>query len=211
MTFFKIFSRKKEKQDEKIEVIIDHREKNSLMPSELIKLNFKIQFQQLPLGDYIVKNTIIERKTFQDLQSSIINKRIFKQLKDLPKDNSLLIIEGSDKIFIHENALRGFLLSLATEYKIPFIFSKNESDTARYLLLLAKKEKKETSLRQFRTLMSKSENQQFILEGFPNIGPKTAKKLLEHFKSLSNIFNASEEELQPILKSKTQSFKSILG
>lgn len=212
MTFYNIFSKKKnpEETKEKPLIIIDNREKQSLVPSELSALNFQLQFEQLQIGDYLVNNTIIERKTFSDLQSSIINKRIFEQLNNLKDKQSLLIIEGKSDLFIHENALRGFLLSLATEFKVPFIFSKNEKDTALFILVLAKKEKKEISLRYTPKLQSKSEIQQFILEGFPNIGPTTAKALLKQFKSLNNIFNASEDELKQILKGKTKDFKSLL-
>ncbi|MEK6890066.1 MAG: ERCC4 domain-containing protein [Nanoarchaeota archaeon] len=215
MTFFNIYSSEKTPKKEKVKIIIDHREKNSLVPSELIALNFNIQFEQLKLGDYIVNNTIIERKTLSDLQSSIINKRIFFQLTDLSQTNSLLIIEGnkdnSNKI-IHPNALKGFLLSLSTEYKVPFIFSENEKDTALYISLLARKPiNKEISLRQTRSFLSEEEQKQFILEGFPGIGPSTAKKLLKEFKSLKSIFNAEDKKLEEILGKKLYSFRSLLS
>lgn len=215
MAFFNIFSTEKTPKKEKSTIIIDNREKNSLVPSELAKLNFNIKFEQLPLGDYILNNTMIERKTLSDLQSSIINKRIFSQLKDLQQTNSILIIEGNkannDKI-IHPNALKGFLLSLSTDYKIPFIFSDNEKETALYISLLAKKPiNKEISLRQSRSSLSTEEQKQFILEGFPGIGPTTAKKLLKEFKSLKNIFNAKEEDLEKVLGKKLSSFRSLLG
>ncbi|MEK6889399.1 MAG: ERCC4 domain-containing protein [Nanoarchaeota archaeon] len=216
MTFYNIFSKKKNPEEnketkEKQTIIIDNREKQSLVPSELTSLNFQLKFEQLQVGDYLVNNTIIERKTFADLQSSIINKRIFEQLSNLKDKQSLLIIEGKSNLFIHENALRGFLLSLATEFKVPFVFSKDEKDTALFISVLARKEKKEISLRFSPKLQSKSEIQQFILEGFPNIGPSTAKALLKEFKSLSAIFTANEEQLKPILKSKTKDFKDLLS
>ena len=81
MPFQDIFSkkegRKKSKNEKRKTIIIDHREKNSLVPSELSALGFQIEFKQLEIGDYIINNTIIERKTSSDLKSSIINKRIF--------------------------------------------------------------------------------------------------------------------------------------
>ena len=142
MNFYNIFSKEKNKEEkkEKVKIIIDNREKNSLVPSELIALNFNIQFEQLTLGDYIVNNHIIERKTLNDLQSSIINKRIFSQLQDLQQTNSLLIIEKgqNNTQIIHPNALKGFLLSLSTDYKVPFIFSEDEKDTALYISILAR-------------------------------------------------------------------------
>ena len=54
------------------------------------------------------------------------------------------------------------------------------------------------------------EQKQYILEAFPNIGPVTAKKLLKKFKTISVTLNATEQELQEILKSKTKNFKKLL-
>ena len=100
---FDIFSKKEKKlksleSKEKIKIIIDYREKNSLVASYLIKENFNIEFKELKIGDYIVKDTIIERKTIPDFISSIINGRLLKQLEDLKQyENKLLIIEGISK------------------------------------------------------------------------------------------------------------------
>lgn len=216
MNFYNIFSKEKKQEEkkEKVKIIIDNREKNSLVPSELIALNFNIEFQQLNLGDYIVNNHIIERKTLNDLQSSIINKRIFSQLIDLQQTNSLLIIEKgiNNTQIIHPNALKGFLLSLSTDYKVPFIFSEDEKDTALFISILAKKQiDKEISLRHSRTQLTETQQKQFILEGFPNIGPVSAKKLIKEFKSLKNIFNANEQDLEKILGKKVKDFLELIN
>jgi ERCC4-type nuclease len=216
MPFLDIFSSKKTHTKNLPVITIDYREKNSLIPSELSKLNFSIQFKQLLVADYIVSNTAVERKTTTDLKSSIINKRIFQQLleiKQYPKH--FLIIEGPrTQLFnsqtLHENAVRGFLLATALEYQVPILFSKNEKDTAKYISVLAKKKPTEISLRPTKIFRSKKEQQLFILEGFPNIGPSKAKTLLKKFKSLSAIFTAPESELQEILGSRTKDFKSLL-
>ena len=172
----------------------------------------------MEIGDYIVKNTIIERKTIQDLKSSIINKRIYSQIQNLKQHQSpLLIIEGisEENIYsgtIHENALRGFLLSAALEYKIPIIFTQNTEDTARYIYVLGKKEDKNApiSLLTRRRPESLEEQKQFILESFPGIGPTTARKLLKEFKSIKSIINADEKELRKIIGKRTESFKKLV-
>lgn len=217
MPFHNIFSSKKEKPEEKVRIIIDNREKNSLVASQLVALGFNIEFQQLKVGDYLVNDVAVERKTISDLKSSIINKRIVQQLLELKQyEKNILIIEGisQEDIYqgiIHENALRGFLLSVALEFQVPIIFTQNEKDTAKYLSVLAKKSpKKDFSLRVGKLFKSKEERLQFILEGFPNIGPVKAKALLDKFKSIKNIINASEEELQEILGSRTKDFLDLL-
>jgi hypothetical protein len=42
------------------------------------------------------------------------------------------------------------------------------------------------------------EQQLFIIESLPNIGPVNAKALLEHFGSVGNVINASEKDLQEV-------------
>jgi Fanconi anemia group M protein len=217
MPFHDIFSKKKEtKVDNRIKIVIDNREKQSLVPSQLSNLGFEIEFQQLPIGDYLVNNTIIERKSINDLKSSIINKRIISQLLELKSyPKYLIIVEGLNQEtkqgIIHENALRGLLLSIALEFQVPIIFTQDEKDTALYLSVLAKKkEKSQISLRPSIKFKSKEERLQFILEGFPHIGPVKSKALIDKFKSLKSIINASEEELKPILGSRTKEFIDLL-
>jgi len=56
-----------------------------------------------------------------------------------------------------------------------------------------------------------TERKQFILEGFPGIGPVAAKKFLEKFPSFQEIFNSSEEDLKEILdKNKMEKFLELL-
>lgn len=216
MAFQNIFSSKKV-NEEKIKIAIDHREKNSLVPSELVSLGFKIEFTQLPVADYIIKGIAIERKTLADFKASIINKRIFSQLQELKQyPLHFLILEGleSESPYsgsLHENAFRGSILSAILEYKVPIIFSLNEKDTAKYISVLAKKQQKEYSIRPAKTLKSKEEQLQFILEGFPSIGPTTAKKLLAHFKTIKNIVNAKEEDLTQIIGKKAEHFYNLMN
>ena len=46
--------------------------------------------------------------------------------------------------------------------------------------------------------VSMLEQQLFIVESLPNIGPVNAKNLLSHFGSVGKIINASESELQEV-------------
>jgi ERCC4-type nuclease len=221
MTFLDIFSKTKTSQNHgkspPLSITIDHREKNSLVISELNSLGFKMEFKQLPVADYIMGKTAVERKTISDFKSSIINKRIISQLLELKQyPNPILILEGLEEENpyeggIHENAFRGFLLSIISEYQVPIIFTLNEKDTAKYLYVLAKKSKPSAQgIRASKTHLSKKEQLQFILEGFPHIGPVAAKKLLSKFKSLHSLFNASQEELQEVIGKKSEDLYSLL-
>ena len=214
--FHNIFSKKHLKEKPSQKIIVDHREKNSLVISELISLGIEIEFQQLEVADYIINSTAIERKTISDLISSMINKRIFSQLESLRQyENPLLIIENYQDLNLNEtnlneNAIRGLLLSISLDYKIPIIFTKNSKETALFMSLLAKKKKSEISLRS-KIQMSNSQRLQFILEGFPSIGPKTARKLLEKYKTIKAIINAHEEEIKSLLGKKADKFLELIN
>ena len=196
----------------KIPIIIDTREKQSLITANLLEKKANTKFEKLEIGDYLINDTIIERKTFADFISSTLNKRLQEQLVNLKKyPKHFLIIEGfyydykQENINIHENAVRGMLLSVALDFKVPIIFTKNEEDTAKFLILTARKYEKQTktktfspSIRPQKTIKSIQEQKQFILEGFPGIGPTISKQLLRNFSSLKQIFNTSKEQLQAI-------------
>lgn len=221
--FHEIFSKKTEKHEpnnkniQKEKIIIDYREKNSLVPSELEQLGISTQFENLKVGDFIVKDTIIERKTVNDFISSMLNKRLISQLQDLQQiESKLLIIEGIEEqelynkeSSINENAIRGFLLSIVLSYKVPIIFTKDSSDTAKFLAVLAKKQTNEMGINAKKRARDVNEQMQYIIEGFPGIGPKTAKKLLSHFHSIKEIINTSPEELEKLIGKKAEIFKII--
>ncbi len=216
---FEIFSnRKKIKIIEKPRITIDYREKNSLVISELVSLGVEIEIKELKVADYIVKGTAVERKTVSDFLSSMTNKRLIRQLEELQQyKNKLLVIEGIEEqeLYndlpegIHGNAIRGFLLSILLKHRIPIMFTKNAEDTAKFLLVLSKKKEKDTPLNAKKHSLNKKEQMQYILESFPGIGPKTAQKLLNEFKTLENIFNTANEKLKEIIGKKAEIFNII--
>lgn len=215
-------AQKKEKcPNPKISIIVDTREKQSLISANLIEKKANIEYEKLDIGDYLIEDTIIERKTFSDFIGSMINKRLLSQLQEIKKyPRHFLIIEGFyydyNKFNVHENAVRGMLLSIAMDFKVPVIFTEDEKDTANFLILVAKRYERprtKNSLRQSKTLKTQKEQKQFILEGFPGIGPVVAKNLLEKFPTLQEIFNATEEQLENISKldiNKIKRFRELL-
>lgn len=197
-------------------IIVDKMERNAIVAGELINLGCKVEFRKLDIGDYIIGDIIIERKSASDFFSSMVNKRLIRQVEEIKQfDRHLLIVEGFNNEFYkkleNSNALRGFLLHLLLEEKVPIAYTLDEKDTALFLSLIAKKNKKtELSFRGSRRILNDKERAQFILEGFYGIGPKTAKKLLEKFGSLKNVFSASEEQVRELIGKKSDEFLRIL-
>ena len=210
-------SKRAEKPEEKLKIIADSREKNSLVISELVSEGADVEFKHLLVSDFIVKDTAVERKTIPDFWNSMINKRLSRQLEEMQQyPSKLLIIEGieehelyPEQNGINPNAVRGFLLSILLNYKVPILFTKDYRDTARFLIILAKKQEHETGIRAVKKAFSKKEQLQYILEGFPGIGPKTAKKLLKKYKTIKTIISLPEEELKKKIGKKADIFRLL--
>lgn len=217
--FQDIFSKKKIESKEIVphKVVIDYREKNSLVPAILKRLGFEIELKELKVADYIINEIAIERKTVDDFVSSIIDKRLEKQLEELQQyEKKFIIIEGiEEKPLYHknsrvnENAIRGMLLSITLKHNIPIIFSKNPEDTAIFLNVLANKKENIKSINPNKKTLGAKERAQYILEGFSGIGPKTAEILLDSLGSLRNVFSASEDILNEKIGKKAEGFKIL--
>ena len=81
--------------DTSVLIDIDNREKSSLIPSLLIKNQFPIEFKNLPVADYLINNTAIERKTISDLKSSIINKSLIGKNSSVKCQGKIIIPKTS--------------------------------------------------------------------------------------------------------------------
>ena len=215
---YNIFKRttKKSKKKQKPKILADIHEKNSLVISELINnKEVDLEIKNLKIGDYLIGKTIIERKTVNDFVSSMINKRLIQQLTQMQRyPQKLLIIEGNLELENRnmDKAIRGFILSILTNNQIPIIFTQDYEDTSLYLITLAKQQLKSKTPYSLHSRIPKTlkEQKKYVLESFPSIGPKTSEKLLKEFKTLQNIFTASELELTNILKKQAKKFRDIL-
>lgn len=214
-----------------MKIIIDHRERKSNIGIELAKLGHDIEYKQLNVADFLLKTKTnegyvidvgIEKKTINDFLNSIIDKRILSQLL-LLKENfntPLLLIEGSENIYalrnFHPNSIRGMLASIAIDYKIPVIYTKNLKDTASFISVIAKrleKSKKHFGLLSKKKPLTIKEQQEFIIESLPGIGPGLSKSLLSEFRTVKKIINASEKRLRKVSKigpKKARTIKQIV-
>ncbi len=201
-----------------VPIVIDTREKNSLVPTNLIHMKSNYNFEKLDIGDYLIEDIVIERKTLPDFLSSMISGRLIKQLIEIKKHKTpLLLLEGFYYNYqdynVHENAIRGMLLSITTGLQIPIIYTQNEKDTARMLISLAKqkeKPKKEPAIRPTKTLQTLDERKQYILEGFSGIGPTKAKELIKEFGTLKNIFNDNIKLVSMLAPNTYIKFKQLI-
>lgn len=200
-----ILTGKQEITAEKAKIIIDHRESSEF--DELLKqAGATIERKQLEVGDFICSGRcIVERKTRDDFEASIIDGRLFAQLFNLVDNYQRVIIvvegEGSGER-LHKEALLGAYVSVITDFGAALFFTRNTEKTAELVYAIAKHEQlaKKRPMRLYakRKTFTLSQSQRAILEIFPMVGPKLARQLLEHFGNIQNITNASEQELKEV-------------
>lgn len=195
------------KKEELPVVFADTREGNSKVIRHLSEMEIDVKVQAMAVGDYQVSDeVVIERKTAKDFVDSIVDKRLFKQARSLMEEfkRPLIILEGDDLYngMINPNAIRGSIASIALDFGISIIPTRNAQDTAAMIKRIAIREqsgeKTPIQIRTDKKPVNLWEQQLFIIESLPNIGPVNAKNLLEHFETVANIINASESQLQEV-------------
>ncbi|MCK4551165.1 MAG: DEAD/DEAH box helicase, partial [Candidatus Aenigmarchaeota archaeon] len=162
---------------------------------------------QLAVGDFQISSRVgIERKSVDDFLQSIIDGRLFSQLKDLSTHFSrpILIIEGDDlygRRQIHPNAIKGALNSIAVDFRIPILWTKTLDDTAETIIEIAKREQEEGktfAIRGARSTLSEDEELEYFVAGLPDVNTSFAKKLLEKFSTIKKLVNAKQERLMKV-------------
>ncbi|MBI2507998.1 hypothetical protein HYV89_03520 [Candidatus Woesearchaeota archaeon] len=214
-----------------MKIILDYRERNSGIKKELIKQGIEVIEKQLVYADFIIKTkdlnknilTVgVEKKTINDFLNSIIDKRLINQIIGLKKnfDIPLLVIEGTENIYevrnFHPNSIRGMLASIAIDFQTPILYTRNHRDTANLLAIIAKRLEKPRSLPSLlkkRRPLTLRQQQEFLVETLPGIGPQISRNLLKKFGTIKSFVNAPEEELmqaEKIGKIKASQIKKVL-
>ena len=192
---------------EDLRIIIDERERKSGIPKLLKSIGVNVEIKTLPIGDYIVSHeTVVERKSINDLIASIFDGRLFDQCNRL-KDHfqfPIILLEGDvDEIeSITENPLvfYGALSTIAIDYKIPIIPTPNASHTAKLLVSLSSRKEsiKGPLLKKIKKSNDVQKQQLSVLCSLPGVGEKIAIRMLEKFESPLKVLSASTKDLAKI-------------
>jgi len=193
---------------EGVTIIVDERERGSQVVAELANMGASLRFETLSVGDYILsEDTVAERKTTKDFASSILDGRLFGQMKELRDliPRPVLLLEGSDLLVqsgIHPNALRGALISVLLDYGVPILQVSSPQEAANYLFHIAQREqiehKRFPRVRGERKPPTLREEQIYLLSGLPHVERTTAEKLLRKFRSPIGVFSSSISELKEV-------------
>jgi len=206
-------------------MIIDFREKDILKycNEQLNGRNIEIKTDNLLLGDIQIDKLLIERKTINDLASSIVDGRYkeqsFRLLKALDEGYKVFyFIEGNLDLYtgaITKNTLVSTIYSL-TNKGFQVLLTKNSKESAFFLLQFEEKMKKDEILKKNENISNQSETYEntqgviqtkknknitkdnisvFMLCQIPGISTKTASILLEKYGHITNLIIAIKNNL----------------
>ena len=187
---------------------MDNREPDEICDC-LEGMGAEIELRQLELGDYQVSDRlVVERKTRSDFESSIVDGRLFRQLKDLADcfQRVVVIVEGSpeNESRLSRVALLGAYSSIISDFGCAIFFTRNVSATAEMVHALACHEqlakKQELSVYAKRKALTLADQQRAVIEALPNVGPTMARALLKYFDTVENVITAPESELKELDK-----------
>jgi len=193
---------------EDLAVVVDQREIRSTVVRSLEKLGMNISVRTLEVGDYVVSDRLaIERKSAEDLAGSLIDGKLFDQISNLARTYSkaVLILEGEGVFGARQlgpNAIHGTLASIALDFGVSILYTRDTEDTASLIRLLAKREqtteKREIKVHGKKSSQTLSQQQEYIVSAIPEIGSKAARNLLVHFGSIEAIMEADTKQLTQV-------------
>ncbi|MCI4397722.1 MAG: nuclease [Acidobacteria bacterium] len=150
---------------------------------------------------------IVERKSLHDFAISVLDGRLFSQAARLAGSTipSVLILEGTGADLrasgISRVALQGALVSISLVFRIPVLRSAAPEETAHLMLYCANQmraaAKGALPLHRHRP-KGKRRTQLAILQGLPGVGPKRANALLEKYRTVEAVIQATSESIQEI-------------
>ena len=203
-------------------IIQDSREPIEIK-EKLESLGIKVERRQLEVGDYLINDIVIERKTASDFLNSIYSGRLYTQLKHLRESSSrpLLVIVGriprirwiKDKegrlipkgLNYKEKAKRRdlFYTNLAISYlsfSIPVIYLRDQSEFISLVFSLYKRsfsEKRSTIPVKIKEKSKTEDYKLLVFCSLPGIGGKLAKRLSREY-TLRSFFSLTEDQLREI-------------
>ncbi|RJX42379.1 Hef nuclease [Halonotius aquaticus] len=196
---------------DEVEIVADQRELESTVARDLSKREgITTRLETLAVGDYVLSDRVaVERKSVADFLDTLTggDRSMFEQVGDLVRNYSrpIVIVEGDDlygERNVHPNAIRGALSSLAVDFNASILRTADESETAELLDTIARREQetrdREVSVHGEKSTKTTAEQQEYVVASIADIGPVTARSLLEHFGTVEAVMTAREDDLQEV-------------
>ncbi|TGN63185.1 hypothetical protein EXE59_03910 [Nocardioides eburneiflavus] len=182
-------------------VLVDHRERNSVIPEALAAAGLDVRLTDLPVGDYVLgAGLAVERKGPADLGASIRDGRIFDQAVRLQSASTqaVLLVEGEPQ-GIAEDAWRGAVCRLV-EDGFTVLHSLDADDSAAWIIRLAKRVRRAGPTTPThgprRSPRHPSAQAEAMLSVVPGISTTMARSLLAAYGTLAEVAAAAPEGLR---------------
>jgi len=195
-------------EEELAEIVVDQRELDSTIARDLsTREGVRTRLETLAVGDYVLSDRVaVERKSVADFLDTLVgeDRSLFEQARALSRHYArpVVILEGDDLYGsrnIHPGAIRGALASLAVDYGMSVLRTEDEDDTAEMLAVVARREQerrdRSVSVHGKKSAKTLPEQQEYVVSAIADIGPVTARSLLETFGSVEGVMTAREEDL----------------
>jgi Fanconi anemia group M protein len=161
----------------------------------------------LAVGDYFIDGrVIVERKTYVDFATSLVDGRLFPQAAALARSphRPVVLLEGPKPLRmpdVHPHALKGAIVSLAVMWRLPVLHARDPEDSLRILRFLAQQvgNSEQRILRRYdRKPKRVASRRLYMLQGLSGVGPALAQRLLMKFGSVERVVTADEESLTQV-------------
>ncbi|QCS44192.1 DEAD/DEAH box helicase [Natrinema versiforme] len=192
-----------------VEIVADQREMDANIARDLSRREeIDVRLETLDVGDYVLSDrVVVERKSVADFVDSLVggDRSVFEQVGAMARHYSrpIVVVEGEglyEQRDIHPNAVRGALSSLAVDFGASVLRTESEDDTTDLLAVIGGREQetadREVSVHGEKGSKTLSEQQEYVVASIAEIGPVTARSLLEEFGTVEEMMIASEDELQ---------------
>jgi len=169
--------------------------------------DFDVQMAHLAVGDYFIDGgVIVERKTYADSATSLVDGRLFPQAAALARSphRPVVLLEGprpSRMPDVHPHALKGAIVSLAVMWRLPVLHARDPEDALRILRFLAQQlgNSEQRILRRYDHKPKRLASRKlYVLQGLSGVGPALAQRLLIRFGSVERVVTADEESLTQV-------------
>jgi ERCC4-type nuclease len=190
-------------------VVVDDRERASVVACHLCELGAEVEVARLPLGDFLVDGRLlVERKTVADLAASVCDGRLFRQAKRLAShadQRVCIILEGTSRdagaAGVSREALQGAMVSLTLVFGLPVLRARDEHETAR-LVVYAAGQLARTALGISRRVAHRTRRgdraRLEMLQAIPGIGPRRALALLTRFGNVARLAASTPDSVAAV-------------
>ncbi|EMA03713.1 fanconi anemia group M protein [Haloarcula vallismortis] len=195
-------------EDDPVEIVADQRELDSNIARDLsTRDGIETRLETLAVGDYILSDrVVVERKTVADFMDTLTggDRSMFEQVGDATRNygRPVVVIEGEDLFGarnVHHKAIQGALASLAVDFGASVLRTSDEDETADLLEVIAGREQevadREVSVHGEKQSKTLPEQQEYVVASIAEVGPVTARTLLNAFGSVEAVMTADKEDL----------------